>query len=190
MRRAITIGAVAITAALTGAGAASAVAGATTSTATPVSANAGPAAGPMEMPAFAPGVGLRDRNVLYGEAVSADKDGKKTYHVWQRGTVTSASPTSVVVRSSDGTSWTWTANDDTKVRSKGDEKKVSDVKKGDEVLVAGTRDGSVRTAARIVDPPPDPGKLRGRLKDLREDRKELRERLKDLREDLPAPEPS
>lgn len=212
MRRAMTIGAVALAAALTGAGAASAVASATASEAgppaEPAAAHAEPA-GRAGMPAFGPMHGARGERMLYGEAVSAGKDGKKHYHVWQHGKVTSVSASSLAVRSTDGTTWTWTVNDDTKVRStgvggdkddkgdKGDKTEIGDVKVGDEVLVAGTRSGSTRTAIRVIDPAPDFELLRERRKELREfgeerreDRRELRERLKELREDMPRPEPT
>ena len=111
--------------------------------------------------------------LLYGEA--ATTDGLRD---WQHGTVSSVASTALTVRSSDGTSWTWTVDGSTKVGAImpfGIENKgatsISGIKAGDSVMVAGTRSGNTRTATRVVDPPPDFSKIRQRLEKLRTDLK-------------------
>jgi hypothetical protein len=113
-------------------------------------------------------------NPLYGEATVKDSSGAITVRDWQKGTVTAVSGSSLTVRSSDGTTWTWTANGDSKVGDlvpfgSDDSAKtsLSAIKTGDSVLIAGVRSGSTRTAQRIADPPPDFGKIKQRLDDLR-----------------------
>ncbi|MEO3796436.1 DUF5666 domain-containing protein [Nonomuraea sp. B10E15] len=106
--------------------------------------------------------------VLYGETVTRDDDGRTTVRNHQRGRITEVAGTSMTVRSADGTSWTWVLDGDTEVRADGkDDASVADLKAGDDVMVAGTRAGGRRTASFVTSPPPDLGELRERLKDLR-----------------------
>ncbi len=107
--------------------------------------------------------------LLHGEA--ATTEGLRD---WQSGTVSSVSSTALTVRSSDGTSWSWTVDGSTKVGAIlpfGDDGKgatsISGIKTGDTVMVAGTRSGNTRTATRITDPPPDFSKIKERLEKLR-----------------------
>jgi len=111
--------------------------------------------------------------LLHGEA--ATTDGLRD---WQSGTVSSVSATALTVRSSDGTTWTWTLNGSTTVGALipfggdgGGVTSVSAIKAGDSVMVAGSRSGSTRTADRIIDPPPDFDKIRQRLDRLGSDLK-------------------
>lgn len=115
----------------------------------------------------APGGG---RQLLHGERVVKDKDGKIITVDIQRGTVSAVSASSMSVRSSDGTTWTWTLNGTTKVRGANLKKEpTSSIKVGDTVAVAGQRTGDTRIARAVADPPPTLGKLRRELRHLRRD---------------------
>jgi hypothetical protein len=112
------------------------------------------------------------RQLLHGERVVKDKNGTIITVDVQRGTVTAVSSSSMTIRSSDGTTWTWTLNGDTKVRGANLNKEAtSNIKVGDTVVVAGQRTGDTRTARAVGDPPPNLSQLRG---DLRRLRRELR----------------
>jgi hypothetical protein len=111
----------------------------------------------------------------HGEAVVRDKDGKLITVDRQRGSVTAASATSITVKSSDGTSWTWTIDKGTKVRGHNlKTEPASDVKVGNTVAVGGQRSGDTRTARAVIDPPPTAKDLRGDLRKLRRDLRILR----------------
>jgi hypothetical protein len=111
---------------------------------------------------------------LYGETVTKDDDGTIETHVWQNGQVTSASGSSVTVRSANGTSWTWTLTGDTKLHKDGKALAAADLAEGDNVRVWGTRDGGTRTAATVTDA--------AQLADLRKRMRHLRENLPRLRD--------
>ncbi len=112
--------------------------------------------------------------LLHGERVVKDKDGTIVTVDAQRGTVTTISPSSMTVRSSDGTTWTWTLNGDTKVRGADLKKETtSNIKLGDTVAVAGRRTGGTRTARAVGDPPPNLNNLRRDLRHLRRDLRRL-----------------
>jgi hypothetical protein len=85
---------------------------------------------------------------VHGEATVKRNDG---FHLatWQRGKITSVSSGGLTVRSDDGVSWTWTVNDDTRVRKDGEKSALKNLANGDQVLVAGERSGDTRTA-RLV----------------------------------------
>ncbi|QXJ22865.1 hypothetical protein AGRA3207_003933 [Actinomadura graeca] len=91
---------------------------------------------------------------IHGEATVRRKDGFGL-NTWQRGKVTGLSGAALTVRSEDGASWTWTTDANTRVRKKGDQAKVSDLKNGDEVLVFGERSGDTRTAKIVRAPDKD-----------------------------------
>jgi len=111
----------------------------------------------------------------HGEAVVRDKDGKLITVDRQRGSVTAASATSITVKSSDGTSWTWTIDKDTKVRGPNlKTEPASNIKVGNPVAVGGQRSGDTRTARAVIDPPPTTKDLRGDLRKLRRDLRILR----------------
>jgi hypothetical protein len=88
-------------------------------------------------------------NTLHGEVTVQTKDGVKTIVV-QRGSVTAVSGTSVTVKSTDGYSLTWTlAAQVTVVQSR---KKVatSALKTGEQIGVAGAKNGSADDARLIA----------------------------------------
>jgi hypothetical protein len=110
------------------------------------------------------------RQLLHGERVVKDKDGKVITIDSQQGSVTAASATALTVKSGDGTTWTWTISKDTKVRGPGlKTEPATSVKVGDTVAVGGQRTGNTRTARAVIDPPPTRKDLRGDLRKLRRD---------------------
>lgn len=114
------------------------------------------------------------RQLLHGERVVKDKDGKIITVDTQRGTVSAVSASSMSVRSSDGTTWMWTLNGTTKVRGANLKRETaSSIKAGETVAVAGERTGDTRTARAVADPPPKLGKLRRDLRHLRRDLRRL-----------------
>ncbi|WP_433465830.1 hypothetical protein [Spirillospora sp. CA-128828] len=90
---------------------------------------------------------------VHGEATVRRKDG---FHLatWQRGKITAVSSTGLTVRSDDGVSWTWTAGDKTRVRKNGEKSAIKALANGDQVLVAGERSGTTRTARLVRVPKP------------------------------------
>lgn len=90
---------------------------------------------------------------VHGEATVRRKDG---FHLatWQRGKITTVSATGLTVRSADGVSWTWTTNGDTRVRKDGEKSELKALANGDQVLVAGQRAGTTRTARLVRVPKP------------------------------------
>jgi uncharacterized protein DUF5666 len=114
------------------------------------------------------------RQLLHGERVLKDKDGTIVTVDAQRGTVTAISPSSMTVRSSDGTTWTWTLNGNTKVRGADLKKETtSKIEVGDTVAIAGQHTGGTRTARAVGDPPPNLSSLRQDLRHLRRDLRRL-----------------
>jgi hypothetical protein len=89
------------------------------------------------------------KNTLHGEVTVQAKDGPKTIVV-QRGSVTAVSGASLTVKSTDGYTLTWTLADKATVVQ--DKKKVetSALKTGEQVGVAGTKDGSADDARLIA----------------------------------------
>jgi hypothetical protein len=88
------------------------------------------------------------RDTLHGEAVVQTKDGSKTVVV-QRGKVTAISDTSVTVKSSDGFTLTWTFGDKLHVVEHRTKIAAEAISSGDEIGVAGRRDGD-KTVARLI----------------------------------------
>jgi hypothetical protein len=89
------------------------------------------------------------KNTLHGEVTVQGKDGTKTIVV-QRGSVTAVNGGSLTVKSTDGYTLTWTlAGKATIVQNK---KKVeaTALKAGEQVGVAGTKDGSADDARLIA----------------------------------------
>ncbi|MFF5294508.1 hypothetical protein [Paractinoplanes globisporus] len=89
------------------------------------------------------------RNTLHGEVtIQTKKQGAKTIVV-QRGQVTAVAGDRLTVKSTDGFTLTWAYGD--KLRIVQDKKTVekSALKTGEEIGVAGTRDGDV-TSARLI----------------------------------------
>ena len=110
--------------------------------------------------------------LLHGEQVVKRSDGSVVAFVTQRGTVESVSDSAITVKSDDGFSQSYAINADTKLRriaagdgkpatgsaEKGSEDsrpkpgdlKTTDLKAGDEVRVAGIKEGGAVTAVRVV----------------------------------------
>jgi hypothetical protein len=88
-------------------------------------------------------------NTLHGEVTVRAKDGTKTIVV-QRGSVTAVSGSSLTVKSTDGYTLTWTLADKATIVQ--DKKKVetSALKTGEQIGVAGTKDGSADDARLIA----------------------------------------
>lgn len=89
------------------------------------------------------------KNTLHGEvAIQTRNDGVKTIVV-QRGSVTAVTSTGISVKSTDGFALTWTFDD--KLRVVQDKKKVetSALKTGEEIGIAGVKDGDA-SAARLI----------------------------------------
>ncbi|MFD7935749.1 hypothetical protein ACWGA9_04705 [Streptomyces sp. NPDC054950] len=94
-------------------------------------------------------------DAAHGEATVKDPDtGDWIVRVWQRGTVAKVADDRVTVRSEDGVSWTWTVGADTTVSADGSSGSGADasnaLKKGDTVLVLGSRSGDTDTADRVL----------------------------------------
>ena len=89
--------------------------------------------------------------MLHGEVVVQTKDGDKTIDV-QRGTVTAVTDTTVTVKSTDGFTSTWTFGDPLRVVQHGQKTDKSAVKTGEEIGIAGAKNGSTVTANLIVIP--------------------------------------
>ncbi len=94
---------------------------------------------------------LRALRGVHGEATYKTKNGFREI-AWERGVIQSVSSQDVVVRSTDGTTWTWTLAGNTAVRDQGKKASASSLAGGDTVLVAGPESGSTRTARVIVVP--------------------------------------
>ena len=96
-------------------------------------------------------------NLLHGQWVTKNKDGKVVTHDAIHGSVTAVSATSITVKASDGVSQTYVVNSDTKVRQRtegkrrsGEDSDISKVKDGDNVAVLGTGTDTL-TATAVID---------------------------------------
>jgi hypothetical protein len=89
------------------------------------------------------------KNTLHGEVAVQTKDGVKTIVV-QRGSVTAVSGGRLTVKSTDGYTLTWTLADQATVVQ--DKKKVetSALKTGEQIGVAGTKEGAADDARLIA----------------------------------------
>lgn len=95
---------------------------------------------------------LLARNTLHGEAVVQKKDGTTVTVVVQRGVITELTETSITVKSSDGYTLTWALGDKLRVVEKRRSVQPSAVKVGQEIGVAGAKDGEATTARFILIP--------------------------------------
>lgn len=86
-------------------------------------------------------------DMLHGEVVMATDSGTKTMLV-QKGAVTSVSPTSVAVTSTDGHAATYTLNADTKVNGGHDD--LTELAQNDEIVVIAPK-SETPTATTILD---------------------------------------
>jgi hypothetical protein len=94
---------------------------------------------------------LRALRGVHGEATFKTKNGFREI-AWERGMIESVSSQDVVVRSADGTTWTWTLASNTAIRDQGKKATTSNLADGDQVLVAGPQTGATRTARVIIIP--------------------------------------
>lgn len=95
---------------------------------------------------------LRGMRGIHGEATVKTKNGGFREVAFERGVIQSVSGQDVVVRSADGTTWTWTLAGNTAVRDQGKKATASSLASGDRVFVAGPQSGSTRTARVIIVP--------------------------------------
>lgn len=93
------------------------------------------------------------RRAEHAEVTLRTKQGDRVVDV-QRGQVTSVSSTSVVVRSKDGFTATYTVNGTSKVRSRKKAASIGDVHRGDRVTVVGVRAGNTINVRRMADAGP------------------------------------
>ena len=96
-------------------------------------------------------------NLLHGQWVTKNKDGKVVTHDEIHGTVTAVSATSITVKASDGVTQTYAVTSDTKVRQRtegkprsGEASDISKVHNGDNVAVLGTGTDTL-TATAVLD---------------------------------------
>lgn len=90
---------------------------------------------------------------LHGEATlkgGKHTDGKVRVVVFQRGTVTELSATSIELRSEDGFEATYVIDGAVRVRTGREPGQLGDVKSGAFVRLLATKDGSTLTARRII----------------------------------------
>ena len=85
---------------------------------------------------------------LHGEVTLAGE--KHRVIAFQRGGVEKVSRTSLTVKSNDGFVDTYMLSEDTQVREKGHDSKVSEIDASDRVLVVATKDGPRLNARRVI----------------------------------------
>jgi Domain of unknown function (DUF5666) len=91
--------------------------------------------------------------IEHGEATVDTGNGTQVVDL-QRGTVDSASPDGLTVRSADGFTATYTVNNSTKIRKDRKASDISQVATNDRVIVLATKAGNTVTATRINDTGP------------------------------------
>ncbi|TDC61623.1 hypothetical protein E1200_28550 [Actinomadura sp. GC306] len=94
------------------------------------------------------GFGMHGGRGVHGEATVRDGDAFRVVS-FQHGDITALSGTTLTVKSADGASWTWTVNDDTRIRKDREDIDLKDLAKDDEIRIAGERSGDTRTAKLI-----------------------------------------
>ncbi|MFL6045258.1 MAG: hypothetical protein ACJ72M_09075 [Propionibacteriaceae bacterium] len=85
---------------------------------------------------------------LHGEVTLAGEEHRVI--VFQRGEVQKVSRTSVTVKSNDGFVETYALSDETKVRDKREQAKLSDIDGSDRVLVLAVKDDATLNARRLI----------------------------------------
>jgi hypothetical protein len=91
------------------------------------------------------------KNTLHGEVVVQTEEGTKTVLV-QRGEVTAIDDNGITVKSTDGFSLSWSYGDKLRVIERRATVQADDLAVGDQVGVAGTKDGDAASARLIVIP--------------------------------------
>ncbi|MDI5964505.1 hypothetical protein POF50_015850 [Streptomyces sp. SL13] len=89
---------------------------------------------------------------VHGQVTVHGKKGTYVVREWQRGKVTAVDGSKLTVKSTDGTSWTWTVDKGAKVTRAGKKITESAVHSGDTVLLTGRRSGSANDAGRVFAP--------------------------------------
>ncbi|MFE9646790.1 hypothetical protein ACFYO0_22270 [Streptomyces sp. NPDC006365] len=90
---------------------------------------------------------------VHGESTVQDPDSDEwVVRAWQRGTVEKVDGDQVTVKSEDGTEWTWTVDEDTRVRSmdRTSDSGADDLKEDDTVYLTGIRSDGDLTADYAV----------------------------------------
>jgi hypothetical protein len=92
---------------------------------------------------------LRLLGGLYGQFTYETKQGARSL-AFERGTITSVSGSNVVVRATDGTTWTWTLTGTSVVREDGTKEAATALAQGETVFAGGPVTNGVRDARLIV----------------------------------------
>lgn len=87
--------------------------------------------------------------ILHGDVTIKDDNDEAVQARIQSGTVESVSATSIVVKSEDGYTATWTVTSDTKVHRDRSDATIADVKTGDFVRLQGPLSGDTATAKNL-----------------------------------------
>jgi hypothetical protein len=95
---------------------------------------------------------LLAKNTLHGEAVVQKKDGTTVTVLVQKGVITELTGDHVTVKSADGYTQTWSLGDNLRVVEKRRSVQPSEVKVGQQIGVAGARDGNDAVAHFILIP--------------------------------------
>jgi len=95
---------------------------------------------------------LLRKNTLHGEAVVKTKDGGTQTVLVQRGQVTAVDGDSITVKSTDGFTITWGFADDLRVVERRNSIQADQLAVGDQVGVAGAKDGDGGDARLVVIP--------------------------------------
>lgn len=93
---------------------------------------------------------LRRAGGMYGTITYRGKDGVDHTLAFERGTIVSASSTSVAVRAPDGTSMTWLIMAGTVVRERGAKATTAELQAGEQVFTGGPVVNGARDARLIV----------------------------------------
>jgi hypothetical protein len=92
------------------------------------------------------------RHALHGELTLGKKDGTETHvAVVQRGEITKVDTgaKTLTMKSPDGFTRTYSVTSDTKIKSKGQEEKFTDLKAGERAMVVADQEGS-KYVARVI----------------------------------------
>lgn len=114
---------------------------------------ASPSGQPQDKPEKRAGGGRLLGRALHGEATvkgGPRTGGETRVIVFQRGTVTTISSTSVELKSEDGYAATYAIAGEVRVRTGREPGELGDVKAGQKVRLLATKDGATLTAKRII----------------------------------------
>ena len=88
------------------------------------------------------------RDGLHGQVTVKTKNGTATI-AFERGVIQSVNGSSVVIKSPDGTTWTWTLTSKTTIHKARRKVAASALAQGEKVIVAGPTSGGTYTARHI-----------------------------------------